>query len=261
MHVAETDPKRERRAESLDELPGRPSVEMLIEHGEGNMGSGRSASAHGRRQWLKASGALALSPLMAGCVTQALFKNHEYDESVSSVLISSDRKHLVFVGKDYHYIFDTPDVLVATLDAPFHHSVSGQLRDFHVKANGEITGDFSLILSVQVPEDEKRMALAQGYRKSEFRAGEHAGQYACEYEGRLVGTRYRSNGVQAGTSRQLNHAYSVHVSAEQTGGEKAALALLTPITVTADGVLILGAVPLVLIAGGVLMSACSNGCH
>ena len=209
-----------------------------------------------RRQVLSASGAMAASTLLSACVTEALFKDYKYDEVVSSVLISTDKKSLVFIGKDYHYIFDAPEVLVKTLEAPFHQSVTGLLRNFHAKSSGEITGDFTLVLGIKVPEEAKQSALAMGYRKS----GLGPEGYGCILSGNLVGKRFLANNVQIGTLQQLNSTYTVQVSAEQSKGEKAAKLLATPITVAIDGVLILGSIPLIAIGVGVFSATCPGKC-
>ena len=62
--------------------------------------------------------------------------------------------------------------------------------------------------------------------------------------------------------QKLNRTYDVTITAEQSTAEKAAKTLLTPITATVDGLLVIGAIPLLLIASvgisGVIAAKCGG---
>ncbi|MFI3218923.1 MAG: hypothetical protein QX189_07360 [Methylococcales bacterium] len=195
------------------------------------------------------SGAVGITALLTGCevgrVTKSLFKDvsHSYAEAVSSVLISEDRKTIVFIGKNYHYIFDAPSILVKTLTANFHKNVSALHGGFHVDNEGIVKGGLTLSLNIKAPEQDKLSALEMGYTK---RIVPNVG-YFCEYEVNLTGVRYKSNGIEPTlVSQKLNKTYVFNVIAEQSSGEKAAKASLTPITVAIDGVLLIAKIPLMI---------------
>ncbi len=66
----------------------------------------------------------------------------------------------------------------------------------------------------------------------------------------LQGERYKSGGV--ATDRvgyKLNYTYKVTMLEERSSLEKAALTAATPISVLADGLLIIGGVPLIILLG------------
>ncbi|MCX7067514.1 MAG: hypothetical protein NTW85_07470 [Methylococcales bacterium] len=200
-----------------------------------------------KRRLFILSGAVGITGLLTGCLTKSLFKDDRkddrYEEIVSSVLISEDSKKIVFIGKNHHYIFDAPPIVVKTLTANFHKSVSALLGEFHVDGERIVKGELTLSLSMKAPEQDKLSALEMGYIKGATVDTEHC----CEYKVNLTGVRYESNGIQPTlVSQKLNKTYNVYVIAEswQSSGEKAAKVakkvLLTPITVAIDGLLVIG---------------------
>jgi len=210
------------------------------------------------RRLLILFGAVGITGILTGCVTESLFKDDRYGEELSSVLISEDSKKIVFIGKNYHYIFDAPPILVKTLTASFHKSVSALLSNFHVDGEGNVKGDVTLTLSIKAPDQDKLAAMELGYRKGTIL---NSGYY-CEYRVTLTGIRYKSNGIQPQlVSQKLNRTYNVNVIAEQSAGEKAAKALLTPITVAIDGALLIGAIPLVLVGAIAITTVVTVECH
>jgi len=50
----------------------------------------------------------AVSLLLSGCFTPKLYKDSNYREQVSGLVITEDGKKLVVLGTDYRYIFDLP---------------------------------------------------------------------------------------------------------------------------------------------------------
>lgn len=182
-------------------------------------------------------GATGLVVLMSGCATRALHENHTYTEAVSSVLITQDKKKIVFIGKEFHYIFDAPPALVNSLELPFHEKISGTLSNFHVNSNGMISGSYSLSLAKDASEKEPTDVLVAGFNS------QSSGKLSLQ--GTIHGTRYVAGSFPSDASYQkLNRTHNITVIAEQSSAEKGAKALLTPITVAADGALVLFAVVL-----------------
>lgn len=191
-----------------------------------------------RRLFLCAS-ALPLLGL-GGCATKALYKkisekeHKDYKEPVSQILVSSDGKKIVVLGETYHYIFDTPPKLIEVLDSPLHPKLSAVMRQFDVTPNGDINGSFFLLLPKDATDEDEQLAQSYGFKKSN---GERTSQ---NFE--LNGKRYSAKGFTmpaTGQTKKFNQPYSVRVREELPTGGKAALALLTPVTVAADGALVL----------------------
>ena len=199
-----------------------------------------------RRALILLGGAAAI-PMSMGCITAAVMSGGDretYSESVDSVLLSADGKTLAVIGKEHHYLFDAPDILRLLLQSELRDVVQANFRTFMVDAKQHISGTYFLQLGKDATQKQKEKALAAGFKASP--------SGMLSYNGSLSGTRYAANGIQATTaSQKLRKTYTITISAEKSAGSKAASTagklLLTPITLAADGVLILVAVPLLLI--------------
>jgi hypothetical protein len=196
-----------------------------------------------------------VSLLLAGCMTESLLRNRPYTEEVSSVLVTSDKQKIVFMGKDYHYVFEAPPLLTSSLQSSFYPSLRAVISDFHVDKAGQTTGSLTLILSVITPQEQKKSAAAVGYK---CRTMVGRGEF-CEGEVSLRGVRYSSGGMPIGNQHRLNETYRVGVTTEDGPGAKV---LLTPITLVGDGVLVLAGAPLMALQVGALLAICSgkNSC-
>lgn len=191
-----------------------------------------------RRLFLCAS-ALPLLGL-GGCATEALYKKisekeyRDYKEPVSQILVSGDGKKIVVLGETYHYIFDTPPKLIEILDSPLHPKLSAVMHQFDAKPDGSIEGSFILWMPKDATDTDEQLAQSYGFRK---RKGEGASMTFA-----LGGKRYSAKGFTVpatGQIKQFNMPYSVSIREELPTGGKAALTLLTPVTVAADGALVI----------------------
>lgn len=182
----------------------------------------------GRRRFLCA-GLVGMAGGLSGC-TAELYRRKEYKEVVSSVLFTEDMKKIVIIGKDYHYIFDAPEALVRSLRSGLHARMHARFYPFDVHADQRITGKLSLLIDVELSAEEVEQAMGLGF-KPRVESG-----YVLHME--LSGIRYDSGGIQAtAPSQRLNKTYTVSVSVDHTAMGYAKRAALTPVTVAADGVL------------------------
>jgi len=192
-------------------------------------------------------GGIAAIPMSSGCLTAALMSGGDrenYIEKVGSVLISADGKTLAIIGKEYHYLFDAPQAIKAALDPDLRDVVNVNFQTFSVDSAQRITGGYTLNIVKAATAEQKEKAVASGFKP--LPAGN------LSFTGTLNGTRYAANGIQAESATQkLRQEYTINVSAEKSAGAKAVTQagklLVTPVTLAADGVLILLAVPLLLI--------------
>lgn len=199
-----------------------------------------------RRALILLGGAAAI-PMSMGCITAAVMSGGDretYTETVDSVLVSADGKTLAVLGKDHHYLFDAPEAIKLLLQSDLRDVVEASFHTFSVDANQRISGGYFLRLGKDASPEQKEKAVAAGFKP--LPTG------ALTYNGSLNGTRYAANGIQAtAPSQKLRKTYTIQISAEKSAGAKAASTagklLLTPITLAADGVLVIVAVPLLLI--------------
>lgn len=192
-------------------------------------------------------GGIAAIPMSSGCLTAAMMSGGDrenYYEKVGSVLISADGKTLAVIGKEHHYLFDAPEAIKAVLDPALRDVVNVNFQTFSVDSAQRITGSYTLNIGKTATAEQKEKAVAAGFKP--LPAGN------LSFTGKLSGTRYSANGIQAENAAQkLRQEYTINVSAEKSAGGKAVSTagklLVTPVTLAADGVLILVAVPLLLI--------------
>lgn len=194
-----------------------------------------------RREFLIWTALLSLG--VTGCVTHELREktrnDSSYTEDVTSVLISEDGKKLVFIGNDYHYIFDAPVGLSRSFHSSLRKSLFFKFREFRVDNNDRITGKLTISLDESASQEDKGEALKLGYDKRSV---------SPALELSLQGKRYKSGGVDTDTVRyKLNYNYKVTVLEERSFLEKAALTAATPIAILADGVLVILGVPLIIL--------------
>lgn len=192
-------------------------------------------------------GGMAAIPLSTGCVTAALVHDatksewKTYQETVSSVLLSADGKTLAVIGQHYHYVFDAPESIKAVLHPELSQIVDASFTTFTVDRSQGIHGTYRLMIDKGATSEQKAAALAAGFKNLPN------GDLIAS--GTLTGKRYGANGVQATkASQRLQKDYVITVSEDKGAGLNAAKLLLTPITLTVDGILILGTLPLLLIA-------------
>ena len=192
-------------------------------------------------------GGIAAIPMSSGCLTAAMMSGGDrenYYEKVGSVLISADGKTLAVIGKEHHYLFDAPEAIKAVLNPDLGNVVNVHFQTFSVDSAQRITGSYTLNIGKTATAEQKEKAIAVGFKP--LPAGN------LSFTGKLSGTRYSANGIQAENAAQkLRQEYTINVSAEKSASGKAASTagklLVTPVTLAADGVLILVAVPLLLI--------------
>ncbi|AOR70701.1 hypothetical protein BBJ41_24560 [Burkholderia stabilis] len=189
-----------------------------------------------RRRLLAASLA-ATSVALSGCFTPKLYKDDAYSEKVSGFMITQDGKKLVVLGTRYHYIFDLPAQLRPVLLSGYRKSLHTTFAGFHA-SGGSITGHYRIVLK-NASDNDRQAASADGFTV------EPAG---LVLEGDIDGKRYSTEGFaekDKGTTQPFNQPYSVYIRESPSVVGMGLRILATPITVAADGVLVLGGIVLV----------------
>lgn len=212
------------------------------------------------RAWI----AICVSIFLPGCATEALWKSegsrNTYREKVSSVLVAKDGTKLAVVCKEYHYFFDAPPVIVGTLSTIVQRHVEANFGTFVVDQFNNIKGGYTLYISAKAPEEAKDAA-----RKLEFAQGLDGLLHA---EGYLTGMRYSAGDVVVdGQGYSLSKNYFITVSAPRWGGiaDLGRKAVLTPLAVLADGVIVMQGAALTMVAlpfaaADTLFCKVSRGC-
>ncbi|CCF96795.1 hypothetical protein B7R77_04265 [Ralstonia solanacearum K60] len=191
-----------------------------------------------KRRSLLTTGALLACANLTGCATAKLFEDDKYQETVDRFLVSENGKKLVVLGQRYHYILDMPEHLQAVLEASYRQSVTAAFYGF-VADGDKISGKFKLYVRrdrTRMTEGDRQRALVDGFTQ-------HGGN--LELVGSVSGTRYRTDGFkQEQVPSAFNEPYRIDVVETMTSAGKAVRLLATPVTLTVDGVLMIGAVVL-----------------
>jgi hypothetical protein len=193
-----------------------------------------------RRAFVKA-GLSSLAVLSAtGCFTPKLYERHTYDETSTSFFVTEDGSKLAVLGEKYHYIFDDiPPSLKHILLSPLELRtvVRADLLNFSVSSDNVVTGDYTLSLSLLASEEQRKSARDAGFVPPDLTLSGH-----------VKGRRYSTEGFPySAQTQKFSQPYVVNIEEQ---GSMVAKILLTPIAVTADGVLILAGIALLLILLG-----------
>ena len=162
-----------------------------------------------------------------------------YKENISSILITEDGKQLVVLGRRYHYVLETPPHLADILKSPIDKHIVAKIPPLFAEADGNITGDLYLVMDEDAPPAIVERATSFG-----FHSGGWQGKFA--YAARLVGTRYIvEKSLPPAPTTNLRQTYTIQIDEpKEPKGEKALQQAISPVTTAADGVLMLGALPL-----------------
>ena len=183
--------------------------------------------------------ACGLGAALAACAShdEASTRSHAYTESISSVLLSEDGKHLAAIGANHHYLFDAPELLVRALHSPAHPQLQATFSGFHVDPRGVVRGDWSLAMEADTPPAQRDAAAAIGLVPGP--------DGRLQARGSLVGQRYTGWTYKMGREQdRLNKPYVIELTVDANRGEVAADDAATPIRMTADGVQMLYYAPL-----------------
>lgn len=177
-------------------------------------------------------------PVLAtpGCITSRMYEEKKYVEEIKGVLISADKKTLVVVGAKYHYVFKAPAAVLAALGPELHPLIeSASFQSFKVDGNNKIQGELALFTKRGVGDAEMDVARQAGFQQSGSR---------MEAAIAMHGERFSAGHEAALPLQALNKKYMVTITEASTSAEKALKAVATPVTVAADGAIVIGAVVL-----------------
>lgn len=199
-----------------------------------------------RRTLILAALGASLLPL-GGCITNSMLdsvkhgERHEYTEEVSSILISADKKNIVFLGKTYHYVIDAPQKLISILASPLKPKIKAEFINARIAENNVFQCLLGLMNDQPLTDEEAMLAKSLGF---ENQAKDSSIEWMTVMS--LEGKRYKANqAITAASPYKTNKPYKVTVSEPSPASVEAVLAAAaTPVTLAADGVLILGGIVL-----------------
>jgi hypothetical protein len=191
-----------------------------------------------RRRLMLALAAGAGAALLPACATRPGAGVRHYTETISSVLVSQDGKHLVAVGRNHYYAFEMPELLARALQSPEHTELQAEFTPFHVDQNADISGQVTLRMPADASAPALQAAAGMGLQ--------HQPDGSWQATATLAGHRYASWTYKRPDEKQekLARSYVIEVTSDERLDERAADAAVTPIRTAADGVQLIYYAPL-----------------
>jgi hypothetical protein len=190
---------------------------------------------------------------ISGCVTSALYKDsaeahRDFVEEVSSFLITADGKQLIVVGKQHHYIFAANDeTLKFILTWPEKKRVKAGFENFVINSNQAVSGMYTLTVDAtqDLTAESNQLLVSKGFVNNTT-------QKTLTYHGALHGTRYLADKFVLPATMQLNQKYTITMREDYAYSSASSVLgrlLLTPLAIAADGLLLIGGIPVYLLSG------------
>ncbi|MEX8500215.1 hypothetical protein [Leptothrix ochracea] len=187
---------------------------------------------HHLRRKILISGALGFVGISAGCAEGLLVKDHAYTEDVTSVWMSSDESHIVFIGNKYHYIFTAPSGLVGLLKSSLMNKVDNLFVEVRVDVDRKVKCHLEITTKDDLSPEESNEILSLGFR--------HMFLGIFRRELVLTGVRYESNGVPSHDHPYyFKKGFVMNVIAEPNPEERVRNVLMTPLVWLSGGALLL----------------------
>ncbi|UHQ54145.1 hypothetical protein [Microbulbifer sp. YPW16] len=176
--------------------------------------------------------------------------------------MTQDERKMVVVGEQYHYIFQVPETMQALLRSPVKDSLYVSFKPFLMDGE-EIAGSVSFVLKKEklVEKDGKSVFVEvdslDSLKAEAVEIGFNKPAYRLNVD--LKGRRYQATDLSSADLKkeELTKEYRIEVEDNLSVGKKAARTILSPVTVTVDGALAIGALPLVAVGWGSVGVACS----
>ncbi|MDS9877827.1 hypothetical protein RMI40_23600 [Pseudomonas protegens] len=189
----------------------------------------------------------AVAGSLGGCLTSRLYEsrasNEVYTETVSQFYITADAKSFVILGKQYHYFVMVDPELLKTIKSDLHGKMQAEFSQILVNAWQNLEGELVLRIPGLDQLDAQQIDAAQALGFVVARS-----QNALLHRYAIRGSRFESKrDISAYPANALNSTYILNFSAYREKS-KVGQVLLTPVTLTADGVLTILALPLLPLA-------------
>lgn len=168
-------------------------------------------------------------------MTSYMLEEGDYTEEVSSFLVTEDGRRMVIIGNDYHYVFKIDNNLHKILMSKNRKFVRPNFWGFKVDVDNRITGNYRLFVK---PETRERAEwfVAAGFSELANRKGNES---ELHFTGGIKGIRYRAI-EEIPAKYKFNKTYEINITEEDGGMETVTKKLFSPVTATADGVLVIG---------------------
>ena len=168
-------------------------------------------------------------------LTKKLWNWHGYEENFKHFLINQQYGYVVFLTQKFHYIFiDNSNLMKNILLWKDRRTlfIDTSETEIHVDKNNQASGEVMIrSFSENLMPNREFFLVNNGFKKDK------KGWYL---KLKLFGNRYLANPNIHGNFPQLDLNYKIKISEELNKGEILTATALTPIAMTADGIITIG---------------------
>jgi hypothetical protein len=168
-------------------------------------------------------------------LTKKLWNWHNYEEEFKHFLINSQNGYVVFLAQKFHYVFiDNSNLMKNILLWKERRTlyIEVSATEIHIDKNNQATGEVLIrSFSENLMPHREAFLINHGFKK------DNKGWYL---KLKIFGTRYLANPNIHGNFPQLDLNYKIKIAEELNKGEILTATALTPITITADGIIMIG---------------------
>ncbi|KJZ04389.1 MULTISPECIES: hypothetical protein [Pseudoalteromonas] len=161
-------------------------------------------------------------------------KTSHYTDKISTFLKTEDGEHIIFVGREHHYILRTDPTLAQLLGGPFQAYISLERSDFHISSLRGVEGTVDIKLSPRAPSEIKAKSQIYGFKSGRISV-------------KLAGDRYDNGELDFTHFEKFSYPLAINFEVEKSLSEKASKAVTTPLKTAAEGAFFLLAVPVIAI--------------
>jgi hypothetical protein len=164
----------------------------------------------------------------------------QYEEVISHLLITQDKKVIIAVGNRHHYIFEAPPVIIKILNTPDLKDIYSELVNFEVDADGHFTGTYKLFLNSRYNLNKPYWDKA--VRKAKALGFTPTGYMKLGFAGKISGVRYDAGDVKIPENVvKVKRFYTVLVRKKDSVVNN----IPSPLNVTGQTLLYIGLIPVV----------------
>jgi len=174
--------------------------------------------------------------LLSSCATHSLWNSsNRYSERVKGFLITKTGDKMVVIGDKYHYVFPVNSELKNILISKKRKLIRPRFTGFKVDENNKITGKFHLHFHARF-EDDSEWLEELGFS---IRRVTTNGNTSYIYKGVLDGKRYKAD-KKVRIKESFRRSYRLSITEPEGGADTVKKILATPVTLTVDGLLLIG---------------------
>lgn len=195
------------------------------------------------------------SLLLNSCVSKYVKKDRKsYSETFYSYYVSEYGNDLVFIGEKYHYVFNRASEIAEIAKPEWKDKLLIDEINLSTNKDNEVKGDIKLMVSKSIETlKDKEIARLIKYGFI-FEVGKN-GIMVLKKKITLNGIRYEPEvKVDRDNKDHFTRSHTSKIKYELNSGEKVKKALITPIAVAADGIIIVAGVAFILLPAIVSLS-------